>query len=169
MATVFLGLGSNLGDRKCILAKAISALGSLLRIEAVSSLYESAPFGNLQQPRFLNLVCQGETDLAPEQLLVAVKGIEVKLGRQPSERWGPRQIDIDILLYGQAVVRTPILTIPHAGLGERAFVLAPLAELAPDLLPPTLNRTIAQLYGSLPLQDVRRLTGDEGRLDLCTK
>ena len=169
MARVFLGLGTNLGDRRANLYLALRSLGARLRITAVSSLYDSAPVGYADQPRFSNLVCETETSAEPPALLALAKQVEHDLGRRPTVRYGPRVIDIDILLYDDAVVTSPDLTIPHPRLAERAFVLAPLAELAPDLLVPTLGRTVAALWAALPRQDIRRLEGEEGRLPPCTK
>ncbi len=169
MARVFLGLGANLGDVRQTLRRALRRLSPHLRLRAVSGLYDTAPVGYLEQPRFLNLVCEAETDLAPPQLLHHVKELERELGRRPSVRYGPRAIDIDILLYDDIVVRTPELTLPHPRLTERAFVLAPLAEIAPTLVIPATGRTVAELLRQVADQDVRRLEGEEGEVDLCTK
>lgn len=135
----------------------------------MSSLYDTAPVGDADQPRFLNLVCSGETMLSPLDLLEFVKLLETKVGRQPSRRWGPRAIDIDILLYGNTVVRLPNLTIPHPRMCERVFVLAPLAELAPDLVVPGQTATTATILASLQDQDVRRLPTSEGVILPCSK
>lgn len=167
MARVFLGLGANLGDTKGSLGRALQRLGADLRITAVSSLYDTAPVGYADQPRFVNLVCAAETSLEPWALLRFVKSVEHNLGRTPSTRYGPRAIDIDILLYDDVVVTLPELTIPHARLHERAFVLAPLAELAPQLVVPGFRRTVIDLWRALPEQDVRRLEGVERRIPLC--
>jgi 2-amino-4-hydroxy-6-hydroxymethyldihydropteridine diphosphokinase len=143
--TVYLGLGSNVGNRQENLSKAISLLSQRLQLGQVSSLYDTEPVGNINQPRFLNLACQVYTRLAPEALLVLIKGIESRLGRVPAELNSPRLIDIDILFYGYQIIGTEKLVIPHPRLSERAFVLVPLAEIAPDLVHPVNHRTIREL------------------------
>jgi len=144
---VFLSLGANLGDRTVQLRKALAALAAQPRITPVrvSRLYETEPVGHLNQPLFLNAVVEIKTDLDPLELLNAVKGIETELGRVPGERWGPRHIDIDIVLWGPLVLRTEQLTIPHERFRERAFVLCPLAELADDAVDPVTGRSIGAL------------------------
>ena len=154
MATVYLGLGGNRGDRQAHLAAALTALAGVGRVEAVSSLYETAPLYEVAQPPFLNAACRVGTDLAPAELLAALKGIERAVGRRPSYRNGPREIDLDILLYDDLVVAGEGLAIPHPRLAERAFALAPLAELAPVLVHPVLGLTVAAL--------LRRVEGREG-------
>jgi 2-amino-4-hydroxy-6-hydroxymethyldihydropteridine diphosphokinase len=146
---VYLGLGSNLGDRLAILQAALARLAAQVTVEAVSSFYDTEPVGYAAQPRFLNAVCRGTTALEPEALLAFVKGIEAALGRQPSARFGPRLIDIDILLYDDLVLDTPTLTLPHPRLAERAFVLRPLAELAPELVHPVLGKSVAALAAAV--------------------
>ncbi len=143
--TVYLGLGSNMGNRQENLNRALDFLSQRLRVEQVSSVYDTEPLGNIDQPRFLNLVCQVYTRLAPAELLILAKGIESKLGRVSSKSNAPRPIDIDILFYGDQVIETPGLVIPHPRLVERAFVLIPLAEIAPDLVHPVTGKTIKEL------------------------
>ena len=142
---VYLGLGSNLGNRQDNLDRTLDFLSQRLRVEKVSSVYETEPVGNINQPRFLNLVCQAYTRLAPLALLTLAKGIESKLGRAFTKSDAPRPVDIDILLYGDWVIETPKLVIPHPRLIERAFVLVPLAQIAPDLRHPVSGKTIKEL------------------------
>ena len=143
--TAYLGLGSNMGNRQGHLDKALDLLSQRLRVGQVSSIYDTAPIGNINQPRFLNLVCQVYTRLAPMELLALAKGIELELGRAPGTSNAPRPIDIDILFYGDQTIETPELVIPHPRLIERAFVLIPLAEIAPDLVHPVSGKTIREL------------------------
>ncbi len=148
VVTVYLGLGSNVEDRKKNLEKALDLLSQRLRIGAVSSVYDTAPLGNIDQPRFLNMVCQAYTSLSPKVLLSLVKGIESKMGRT-SGSGEPRAIDIDILLYGDRVITAPNLVIPHPRMTERAFVLIPLVEIAPDVVHPVRRKTAKELLKGL--------------------
>ena len=160
--TAYLGLGSNMGNRQDNLDRALDFLSQRLRVEKVSSVYDTEPVGNIEQPRFLNLVCQVYTRLAPIELLALAKGIEHKLGRTISKSNAPRPIDIDILFYGDQVIETAELVIPHPKLAERAFVLIPLAEIAPDLVHPVSGKTIQELMGGLQ-QGVQGVFKWEGR------
>lgn len=143
--TIYLALGTNLGDRLANLRAAIAALAPQARVEAESRIYETEPWGFTEQPAFLNMVLRAETDLAPADLLSFLKNLEADLGRAPTFRNGPRLIDIDILFYDDLILDTPPLIIPHPRLHERDFVLVPLADIAPDFVHPLLNQSIRAL------------------------
>jgi 2-amino-4-hydroxy-6-hydroxymethyldihydropteridine diphosphokinase len=152
MPTAYIALGSNLGDRAKTLASATHRMRRLGRVEACSSLYETEPVGFHDQPAFLNSVLALETELDPLSLLHSLLAIERELGRDRSQGVlnGPRILDLDLLLMGGTVVATEELTLPHPGLVQRRFVLAPLAEIAPQLRHPQRNQTIAELLARLP-------------------
>lgn len=153
MPTVFLGLGSNLGDRRAYIGRAVSLLDERVGcITARSSLYESKPWGFVSDNDFVNAVVSLDTELAPLEVLEMVKGIESKLGRVKSlpEGYEDRPIDIDILFYGDAVIALPTLVVPHPLMLLRRFVMEPLAEIAPDYVHPVEKRTVASLLDGMP-------------------
>lgn len=148
--TVYLSLGSNIGDREAHLRTAIAQLGKLGEITAVSSFYETEPVDFTAQPWFLNCAVAIQTELMPELFLSKIKMIEQQMGRRRIQPKGPRNIDIDILLFGDTVVSTPELQIPHPAMQERRFVLEPLTEIAPEARHPVLNKTVRELLQALP-------------------
>lgn len=143
--SVFLGIGSNLGDRKGNLQKAIAGLQRNLQVKQISKIYETQPWGFTDQPAFLNQALSAETEFEPFELLAEIKAIEKEVGRTPTFRYGPRVIDIDILFYDDLILNEEALTIPHPMLAERAFVLVPLDEIAPQFIHPLLQQTIHEL------------------------
>ena len=156
--TALLGLGSNLGDRAAHLRAACAALGSLTGCSELvaSPVYETPPMGPQDQGCYLNMVVSLQTTLAPRELLEALHGIEADLGRAPRQdrrHWGPREIDIDLLLLGDTVIDEPGLTVPHPGMAERWFVLKPLADLAPDAVHPVLSKTVAELLAAVEVSN----------------
>ena len=156
---IYLGLGSNLGDRRGNLSAALRGIEPAVRVNAVSSLYETAPVGPQDQPAYYNAACRGATSMTPRALLDHVKAVERQLGRSEGPRWGPREIDIDILLFGIEVVEEEGLTVPHLELANRAFVLAPLAEIAAHLLHPLLGKSIEELAAAVDQAGVRMEAG----------
>ncbi len=155
MHTVYLGLGTNLGDRRRNLEAAIRALPPQVLVKTQSKLYETPAWGYEDQPAFLNAAVKAETELEPEELLAYLKGLEVRLGRTATFRWGPRLIDMDILFYDDLIREAPTLVIPHPHLHERAFVLVPMMDIAPDLVHPVTGKTIRQMLETVNAEDVR--------------
>ena len=154
---VFLGLGSNLGDRHAYLVRAAKEIQGLAGVRAVwvSGVYESDPWGIPEQPKFLNAAMEVETALQPADLLKQLKGIEGGVGRIATEHWGPREIDIDILLYDGVVTDEPEVRVPHQELANRRFALVPLREIAPDLVHPVNGQT---------MEELARACGDQGKV-----
>jgi 2-amino-4-hydroxy-6-hydroxymethyldihydropteridine diphosphokinase len=155
MHLVYIALGSNLGNRSGNLIAAIQYLGPEVRVKKCSAVYETPPWGYEDQPKFLNQVLEVETDLAPGDLLDHVKKIESDVGREVSFRYGPRSIDIDILFFDDLVIDSPPLCIPHARIPERAFVLVPLADIAPNYQHPALDMTVESLLGMVDQKGIQ--------------
>jgi 2-amino-4-hydroxy-6-hydroxymethyldihydropteridine diphosphokinase len=145
---VYIALGSNLGDRPANLKTAVQALQPSVSILDCSPIYETPPWGYVDQPAFLNRVVKGQTQLSPGELLDLLKRVEADMGRQKTMLNGPRLIDLDILFYDNLVLDTPQLTIPHPRMGGRGFVLVPLADLAPDLRHPILGATVREMLNA---------------------
>lgn len=150
----YIALGSNLGDRRATLDAALRLLAGSpgVTVTRVSSFYDTAPVGKTDQPRFLNAVAQIETSLPPRRLLDLLLALEAQLGRVRTEHWGPRTLDLDLILYGQRIISEPDLVVPHPLMHERPFVLEPLAEIAPDAPHPVLKMTAAELLHRLSAQ-----------------
>ncbi len=158
MKVVYLSLGSNVGDREANLKGALERLAAAgMRVVRASPVYETEPVDYTAQPWFLNQVVEIETGLFPLQLLARMSRIEREMGRVRTVPKGPRTIDIDILLYGRTLMSSATLEIPHPRMGERRFVLAPLADLAPDLRHPATHQTVREMLDAAPAQAVRRV------------
>ena len=159
---VYLSLGSNHGDRRQQLRGALDALRAVagVTVGAVSRCYETEPVGEVHQPAFLNLAAEIETELAPLELLNATQAIEQRLGRRPSYRWGPRAIDIDVILWGARVIATERLQVPHREFRKRAFVLTPLAEIAGEAVDPETGKTVAELAAGPDAEGGVRVAAD---------
>ncbi|HEX5350915.1 MAG TPA: 2-amino-4-hydroxy-6-hydroxymethyldihydropteridine diphosphokinase [Trichococcus sp.] len=159
MPVVYIALGTNLEPRATHLAKALELFRSLpdVEVQRVSSIYESKPVGYLDQPDFLNLVFEAETDLLPLDLLDSCQSIEQELGRVRTIRFGPRTLDADIVLYGVESIKEERLTVPHPRMQERAFVLLPLQELNPEYVVPEWGKTVNELVAELPANDFEEI------------
>lgn len=160
MTNIFLGIGGNLGDRHRLMRTAVAEIRKVLDDVRVSSLYESAAWGVTDQPAFLNAVVRARTSLEPLELLDAMQAIENDLGRVRKQHWGPRAIDIDILLYGSQVIDEPRLKVPHPYMAQRGFVLRPLADLAAGLTLPD-GSLVGELLTTVSQDDLRRIEGPE--------
>ncbi len=158
MNQVFLSLGTNLGDRRRNLQEAVACLRAAMTVTAVSPVYETAPWGDTDQPDFFNICLAAETGQTSQELLQFLKRTETELGREKSRRWGPRLIDIDILAYGDRVIREKNLMIPHSRMAERTFVLAPLADIAPEWVHPITGKSVVQMLTAVYRTEVHRLT-----------
>lgn len=145
MTIVYLSLGSNLGNREDNLRQALSLISRHMTLTDLSSVYETEPLEYTSQPTFLNMVCAGKTYDRPRNILELTQGIEKALGRVTTFKYGPRTLDVDILLYGHEVIDSPDLQIPHPSFSGRAFVLVPLSEIAPNIIHPVLGKSIADL------------------------
>jgi 2-amino-4-hydroxy-6-hydroxymethyldihydropteridine diphosphokinase len=157
MSLMYLSLGSNLNDRYANLQRAIAGLQAHFTVTAISPVYATEPWGDTDQPAFLNVCVAASTGIPPHDALRLIKALEADLGRQPSRKWGPRLIDIDILFYDKLVLTDTELTIPHPRIAERAFVLAPLADIIPDFRHPQTGETIEEMLDRLGTTGVERL------------
>ena len=156
--TVYIALGTNLGDRPANLRAAIRSMPPDVHVLAESYVYETPPWGVEDQPPFLNMAVKAETDLEPEPLLQHLKQLEAELGREKSIRWGPRLIDLDILFYDDLILDTPPLVIPHPRLHERGFVLVPLADVAEEFVHPLLGKSVRELLQGINSQGIVRFS-----------
>ncbi|HEU4334000.1 MAG TPA: 2-amino-4-hydroxy-6-hydroxymethyldihydropteridine diphosphokinase [Candidatus Eisenbacteria bacterium] len=161
MIKAFVGLGSNLGERELQIRRAVDELAKIPRttLVRVSSLYDTDPVGEVEQPAFLNAVAWLETELTPRELLWNLLLIEQRMGRVRAQKWGPRKIDLDLLFHGSTVLEEPDLVVPHPEAHKRAFVLAPLVELDPDFVHPVTNETVAKTLRRLPPRHAVRKGG----------
>ena len=154
-ARAFIGAGANLGEPVRQIRQAQDALQKSLGIKflGASSLYRTQPVGSVEQPPFINAVFSLEPEIGPQELLSLLLEIEQKMGRVRKERWGPRVIDLDLLFFGGEIIKEPSLEVPHPRLHERRFVLAPLAEIAPDFVHPVIKKSVSELLAGLPAGD----------------
>ena len=158
MNQIYLSLGTNLGKRQHNLQNALLRLQEEVVLTGVSPIYETDPWGNTDQPQFLNLCVSAQTALQPKELLTFVKQIEQDMGREEITHWGPRLIDIDILFHNETIWQDEDLIIPHPHIAERAFVLAPLTDIAPDFTHPQTGETVVQMLANVFTTSVRKLS-----------
>jgi 2-amino-4-hydroxy-6-hydroxymethyldihydropteridine diphosphokinase len=157
VARIYLGLGSNLGDRLQNLQDAVDGLGEFLTVVKASPVYETTPWGPVQdQPHFLNACLEAQTDLPVDQLLPAIKALEQQLGRGHTEKWGPHKIDIDLLFYDNEVKQVGERYVPHRQIRQRVFVLRPLTDIAPDYVHPVHRQSVADLLDEVSTAGVTR-------------
>ncbi len=145
MNNIFLSLGTNVGDRLKNIVNTINELRKIIEVGSISYIYETEPWGYIDQNKFLNLCIQGSTDMGPQELLIEMKNLEEKIGREKTFQWGPRLIDIDILFYDDLILQEDKLVLPHSGIEERAFVLIPLLDINPNFIHPVLNKSMLEL------------------------
>ncbi|HMT20054.1 MAG TPA: 2-amino-4-hydroxy-6-hydroxymethyldihydropteridine diphosphokinase [Promineifilum sp.] len=157
MSMIYLSLGSNLDDRYANLQRATGELNKFLKITAISPVFATEPWGDVDQPPFLNVCVAATGNLSPHELLHQIKRVESDMGRVPTRKWGPRLIDIDILFYDQIVIEDEGLTIPHPRIAERAFVLAPLAVINPDFLHPQTGLSVREMLENTDATGVERM------------
>jgi len=157
MSLIYLSLGSNLNDRFANLRRAIDELQQFVTITAISPVFATEPWGDADQPAFLNICVAASGDLPPHEMLHRIKEIERRMGREETRRWGPRLIDIDILFYDRLIMDDGELTIPHPRIAERAFVLAPLTEIIPDFTHPQTGLSVQEMLDQLGVAGVERL------------
>ena len=155
---IALGLGSNIGDRENYIRRAVDELSNNFSINKVSDIFETKAWGEEDQPDFLNACLIAETDKTPEEVLDIIKQVEDKLGRTKSYRWGPREIDIDLLLFDNQQLSSQRLTVPHPQLANRAFVLVPLAQIGGDLIDPSTTFPISELAKKIDNSSVQFFT-----------
>ena len=153
---VFIGIGSNVGDRVITIRSAIDLINCLSNtlVEKISSLYKSSPFGEIEQNNFINAVIKISTRLNPKELFIKLKNIEQKLGRVKREKWGPREIDLDILFFNDLIISDEIITLPHKGIIYRDFVMIPLIEIEPELIHPVFNKKIFEFVTALKTNNI---------------
>lgn len=157
MSLIYLSLGSNLNDRYANIQRAVDELQKFVRITAVSPVFATEPWGDTEQPPFLNICVAAVGQITPHELLGRIKKIEADMGREPSRRWGPRLIDIDILFFDKLIVKDDKLVIPHPNIAERAFVLAPLAVIIPDFRHPQTGMSVQEMLERVDLSGIERM------------